>query len=565
MKPINYILALIFIISSGCMYSQQKEQQVTFNGNIGLFFDTYNYSEENFPTFRPKYPENELRLNANATLQIGEYLSIPFGINISNQKTLYNLPSLPEENLIDFIQNPKNDISINPEYKWIKSYLGSQTPNYSSLSTGDTPIFGIGMDLNPGKFIFSANYGLSQRAIESDAMFNIVGAYKQKIIATRIGYGKIDGPKFTLNFVKVKDDVNSVINTPLYDDPIEGITISPLIELKIKEKLLFKTETAASIFTSNLNNTFTIDDAIIESLSDIISVNASSNADISHVSSIDWISKKFTIGGEVKYIGPGFVPVGYRNIEKDILDYKVRSSFKLFKDKTSINGMFGIRTNNVQNTNLQSTKRVISTINIFSQISEAFSINANYSNFGFNNNEINNIIRVEMINNSFSLSPSYIFETSTINHQINANGSLTIFDQFDAISSAFVATTSKNFSLNYNLMFKEMPLNINLIGLFFNNEMPTSTIKMSNYGTTVSYKFFDKKLSPSLGFNLANITRDNFTTDHRFSMRLKAKYKITKKLQFNASYRLNNYKYGSRKPNAITNEHRMQFALLQNF
>ena len=114
-------------------------------------------------------------------------------------------------------------------------------------------------------------------------------------------------------------------------------------------------------------------------------------------------------------------------------------------------------------------------------------------------------------------------------------------------------------------MFKEMPLNINFIGLFFNNEMPSSTIKMSNYGTTVSYKFFDKKLSPSLGFNLANITRDNFTTDHRFSMRLKAKYKITKKLQFNASYRLNNYKYGSRKPNAITNEHRMQFALLQNF
>lgn len=565
MKHINYILSLIFIILSGCMYSQQKEQKVTFNGNIGLFFDTYNYSEENYPNFRPKYPENELRLNANATLQIGEYFSIPFGISISNQKTLYNLPELPEENLIDFIQNPKNDISINPEYKWIKSYLGSQTPNYSLLSTGDTPIFGIGMDINPGKFIFSVNYGLSQRAIESDAMFNIVGAYKQKILATRIGYGKIDGPKFTLNFVKVKDDVNSVINAPLYDDPIEGITISPLLELKIKEKLLFKTETAASIFTSNLNNSFTVNDAIIESFSDVISVNASSNADISHVSSIDWISKKFTIGGEVKYIGPGFVPVGYRNIEKDILDYKVRSSFKLFKDKTAINGMFGIRTNNVQNTNLQSTKRVISNINVFSQISDAFSINANYSNFGFNNNEINNIIRVEMIQNSFSLSPSYIFETSTINHQINANGSLSIFDQFDAVSSAFVATKSKNFSLTYNLMFKEMPLNINFIGLFFNNEMPTSTIKMSNYGTTVSYKFLDKKLSPSLGFNLANITQDSFTTDHRLSMRLKANYKITKKLQFNASYRLNNFKYGSKKPNAITREHRMQFALLQNF
>jgi hypothetical protein len=549
------------------LISQEKEKKriITFNGNIGLFFDTYNYNAQNYPTFRPKYPANELRLNVNATLQIGKYLSIPFGVSISNQKTLYNLPSLPEENLIDFIQNPRNNISINPEYKWIKGYLGTQTPTYSKLTTGDTPIFGIGIELNPKKFIFSANYGLSQRAIESDLFLNIVGAYKQKILATRIGYGKIDGTKITLNLVKIKDDINSVVNIPLYDNPIEGLTISPLIELHLKEKILFKTETAASIFTSNLNNSFSINDATIESFNSIITINATSKADISHVSSLDYISKKFTIGGEIKYIGPGFVPVGYRNIEKDILDYKLKSSFKLFKDKTSINGMFGIRKNNVKNTNLQSTKRVISNINVFSQISESFSINANYSNFGFNNNEINNVIRVEMINNSFSLAPSYKFKSEKINHQINVNGSLNIFDQFDAISNSFVATKSKNLSLNYNLMFKEMPLNINFISLFFNNKMPSSTIKMSNYGTTVSYKFLDKKLSPSLGLNLANITRGNFTTDHRFGMRIKAKYKITKKLQFNLSYRLNKYKYGSSRPNAITNEHRMQFALVQNF
>jgi hypothetical protein len=549
------------------LISQEKEKKriITFNGNIGLFFDTYNYNAQNYPTFRPKYPANELRLNVNATLQIGKYLSIPFGVSISNQKTLYNLPSLPEENLIDFIQNPRNNISINPEYKWIKGYLGTQTPTYSKLTTGDTPIFGIGIELNPKKFIFSANYGLSQRAIESDLFLNIVGAYKQKILATRIGYGKIDGTKITLNLVKIKDDINSVVNIPLYDNPIEGLTISPLIELHLKEKILFKTETAASIFTSNLNNSFSINDATIESFNSIITINATSKADISHVSSLDYISKKFTIGGEIKYIGPGFVPVGYRNIEKDILDYKLKSSFKLFKDKTSINGMFGIRKNNVKDTNLQSTKRVISNINVFSQISESFSINANYSNFGFNNNEINNVIRVEMINNSFSLAPSYKFKSEKINHQINVNGSLNIFDQFDAISNSFVATKSKNLSLNYNLMFKEMPLNINFISLFFNNKMPSSTIKMSNYGTTVSYKFLDKKLSPSLGLNLANITRGNFTTDHRFGMRIKAKYKITKKLQFNLSYRLNKYKYGSSRPNAITNEHRMQFALVQNF
>lgn len=560
-----YILTLTFFFSGCYLFAQEKEKNVNFNGTIGLFYDTYSFSEDNYPTFRPKYPDNELRLNANATLQIGKYLSIPFGISISNQKTLYNLPSLPEENLIDFIRNPQNNISVNPEYKWAKGYFGTQTPSYSRLTTGDITIFGAGIDINPGKFIFSANYGISQRAIESDSFFGIIGAYKQKIIASRIGFGKLDGTKFTLNFVKVKDDVNSVINAPLYDDPIEGITIAPLVEIVIKEKVFLKTETAASIFTSNLNNTYEINDAVIESLSDFITINASSRADISHVSSLEYISDKFSLGGEVEYIGPGFVPAGYRNIEKDILDYKINSSFKLFKNKTSVSGMFGIRTNNVQNTNLQSSKRAISNLNIFSQISEAFSIAATYSNFGFNNNEMDNLIRIEMINNSYSITPSYNFSSEKIMHQINANASLNLFDQFDTTLLDFVATTSKNFSLNYNLMFKEMPLNINLVALFFNNEMPSNSLKMSNYGTNISYKFFDKKLSPSFGINFANITRDNFTTDHRLSLKLKTKYKINKNLQFNVSYRLNNYNYGTSKPNAITNENRMQFALIQKF
>jgi hypothetical protein len=565
MKTSNYIFSILLILICSIVVAQEKDKPITFNGTIGLFYDTYSFSEENYPTFRAKYPDNELRLNANATLQIGEYLSIPFGISVSNQKTLYNLPSMPEENLIDFIRNPQNNVSINPEYKWAKGYFGTQTPNYSRLSTGDITVFGAGIDINPGKFIFSANYGLSQRAIESDAFLGLIGAYQQKIMASRIGFGKLDGTKFTLNFVKVKDDVNSVINEPLYDDPIEGITIAPLIEIVIKEKIFIKTETAAAIFTSNLNNTFAIDDDVIDSLSDIITVNASSKADISHVSSLDYVSDKFSIGGEVEYIGPGFVPAGYRNIEKDILDYKINSSFELFKNKTSISGMFGIRTNNVQNTNLQSTKRVISNLNIFSQISEAFSIAANYSNFGFNNNELDNYLRIEMINNSYSIAPSYSFESEKIMHQINANASFDLFDQFDTTLLDFVATKSKNFSLNYNLMFKEIPLNVNLIGLFFNNEMPSNSLKMSNYGTTISYKFFDKKLSPSLGINFANIIRDNFTADHRLSLKLKTKYKLTKNLQFNLSFRLNKYNYGTSRPNAITNENRMQFALVQKF
>ena len=123
----------------------------------------------------------------------GKYFSIPFGVNITNQKTSYNLPNVPTENLYDYIQNPRNNIHIDPKYKWFQSHLGSHTPNYSNLTTGDIQIFGVGFEMNPGKFILSANYGKSQIAIEPDALLNIPGAYAQKIYGMRIGYGKIEG------------------------------------------------------------------------------------------------------------------------------------------------------------------------------------------------------------------------------------------------------------------------------------------------------------------------------------------------------------------------------------
>ncbi len=566
MKSSILYFAIFIFSSSSILFAQgNSKKPIHITGNIGLYYDMYDYSEENHPTFRARYPDNLFRLNANATIQLGKHFSIPFGINITNQKTLYNLPNLPNENIIDYVQNPKNNISIHPKYKWVQAHIGTHTPDYSQFTTGDINIFGAGIDINPGKFILSFNYGISQRAIEQDSFLNTVGAYKQTLMATRIGIGKIEGSKFTINIVKIKDDITSLVTIPTGIKPIEGITFAPLIEVKFGKKIFFATETAASIFTSNLLNTFDIDSDIVTSVKDIITINASSKGDFSHTSSLEWKSKKFTLGGEVKYIGPGFVPAGFRNIEKDILDYKIKSSIKLFKGKTNISGMFGIRTNNLKNTTLQSTKRVISTINIFTKLTKKLSLNASYSNFGFNNNEINNVLRIEMINNTYNISPSYKFKTSSISHLIRLNWNKNDFDQFDTGSASFVSSESESYGINYNLFFKNFPLNINLMGLHLDNQTPATTFNMKNYTASFSYKLFNKKIKPSLIFNLAKISKPPFTTDKRFSSKFKLTYKINKKLQFKFAYKLNKYTYGTSRPNALTKEHRLQFSLLKRF
>ncbi len=563
----NTILFLLIITSALASLTAQdkkKEKLVKIDGNLGLFYDMYDFNTTNYPTFRPRYEDNIIRFTANANIQIGKHFSLPFGINVSNRKTTYNLPNVPDENLFSYVQNPRNNIHINPTYKWIKGHLGSHTPDYSTLTTGDIQIFGVGIDLNPGKLILSANYGKSQIAFEPDILLNIPGAYKQNLFGARIGYGKIEGSKFVLNFIKIKDDVNSVITQPIGYDPIEGITVSPLIEVKMFKNLSLKTETAASIYTNNLLAApMPFNNEIIDAVSDYVTVNSSSVADFSHATSLQWKSKTFLLGGEVKYIGPGFMPVGYRNIEKDIIDYKINTGFKLFKKKLDIKGMFGIRTNNIQNTTLQSTKRIISNMNVFAQLTKAFAVNVNYNNFGFRNNLDDNTLRVEMVNNSLSIAPSYQIQGKTKQHIITGNFSLNNFEQYDTTILDFVTTDSKTYNANYMLIFKNIPLNLGVTGMYLQNNSALTTLNISNYGFIAGYRMFDKKLRPSISINYATVNRDSFSADVRFNTKIKLKYKINKKMKLKVSYSLNNNKYGSSRPGAILNENKLQFSILK--
>lgn len=564
MIKVKSTLLFIIIIFNITAYSQNKEKTINIDGGIGLYYDGYTYEATNYSSFRPRNPSDLLRLNINANLSIGKYLSIPFGINVSNQKVSYNLPNLPEENLFSYVRNPRNNIHIDPKYKWLQFHLGSHTPNYSQLTTGDIQIFGAGVEMNPGKFILSANYGKSQLAIEPDPSLNIAGAYDQKIYGIQLGVGKIESSKFVLNFIKIEDDIFSVVNKPIGVDPIEGITISPLLEFKISDKITFKTETAGSIYTSNLDaNTNEFSESYMKTINDLVKLNTSSKYDFSHVTAIQFMSKKFSLGGEVQYIGPGFMPVGFRNIEKDIIDYKANMGLKLFKSKFDLKGTFGVRTNNIKDTKLESTKRIIGNVNLFAQFSKSFSLNANYNNYNFGNNENNSLIQIKMINNSYSVTPTYQINAKSINHLMSASISSISFEQFDIAANGFTNTNSKSFNANYMLIFKNNPLTIGFTGLLLENKSPVSDLNLINFNTNIGYKFFKKKMIPSLIIGYSIINKDSFTADKRINLKLKFMYKINKKLDFNLLYSLHNYRYGSYKPNGLLSENMLQLSLFQ--
>ncbi|MCH8494639.1 MAG: hypothetical protein LAT57_03285 [Balneolales bacterium] len=568
----NYgILAAVFVFGwvlllSHVATAQDNNSIFNFTGGFGLHYDGYQYSQENFPTFRPRHPANLGRFTADATLSAGQHFRMPFAISISTRQNSYNLPSLPDERLIDYIQNPRNNISFNPSYRWATAFLGTQTASYSELTSGDIPMFGVGLELDPGKFLFSVNYGKSQTGVEYDPFNNIAGAYEQRIFASRIGYGNLDGTRFTLNLVKSSDDPNSVQTAPPAIRPAEVLTLSPMIQVRMSPTVLLATEVAGSVNTSDLNGPdLPFEEKALDVLKRFIDINASSNADFSNVTSLEWRRDQFGIAGEVRYVGPGFQPAGYRTFERDIIDYTIRSDARMLSNRLMVNGTFGIRTNNLQSTTLDKTNRTIVNLNVFTQATEQLSVNTSYANFGFRNNVSLDTLRVEMINNTFSVTPTYQFKTENHTHVVSLTGSYNQFDDFNIFTGGFQSTLSYSLNTMYQVVFNAIPLNAGFQAMILENTTPVTDIRIINTGINVRYRMFDKKFTPALLVGHTYVLRDTFTADNRWRINLKADYKLYDGIDLRASYNFSNYRYGSSRPGALTFENRFQLALISRF
>ena len=563
----GWITGFMILLFSGINAQQNNNTSlINLDGIIGISYYNYQAKVIRNDYFRPHFPTDLLRFNLDATLSIGKYFRIPFGVNISNQEKTFNLPTLPEEGVYNYIRNPRNNVHLDPTYKWFHASIGSHTPQYSEFTSGDIQIFGAGIDINPGKFIFSANYGISQYAVEPIPDLRIAGAFEQKIWSGKIGIGKNDGTRFTLNFVKLQDDIHSLKNNPNGIFPQEGISFAPMFELNITKNIKLKSEIAASIFTDNLlaDDNF-IEDVDLSKVNKIVTINNSSVLDFAHVNSIRWGSKNFGIGAEVKYVGPGFMSVGYRNIEKDIIDYKLLMDFKLFKNKFTLNSSFGLRTNNITKTKLEKDKRVIGNVNMMAQFSKKFSLNLTYSNFGFRNNRRENMYRIEMVSNSFSATPTLVFTRNTNIQQISTTASFDQFSQYDIYSQSIIETENKILQSNYLIRFKKSGLRLMFFGMYLDNNSDLYAFQMQNAGFNIGYPLFKKKMKLDLYATYIRTERQNFTPDNRLNFKMRMRYKIGKKTNLNMSFSQNNNRYGSYRPGAEVQENRFEISLNQKF
>ncbi len=547
---ISFLILLTFL--SQFSFGQQKKKPVNISGDMGVYGDFYHMNSDTLGAVAPRRPDALGRLVVNVSINIKDF-SMPISMALPTGQFGVILPSVPKIpnapylNFKELVKNPLNRIGIAPKYKWCQVLLGSQIPHYSELSVGDLAVFGAGVNLTPGKFRLSVFSGTSQMAVQQDTTKNIQGIYARKIHSAKIGFGHEDSSHFYLIGSMMKDDTSSLKFKPTTLMPQTGILTAIDFRIKLSKKSYVKGEVAGSAFTRDMRS------KELPSFSpsppkDLFNPKESSRFDYASVLSIGRDGKNFGIKATGRYYGDGFVPMGYPFLQTDRLELTVDPRFLLFKNKIQLSGSIGIRVNNLSGIRATTTTQTIGSANLNLQVTENLSLAGSYSNFGFRNSVLNDTFRVEMVTESWSVSPSYNLQTKSSMHNFTLMYAQNVFNDFNTVTGKLNNNDASNGAFSYMLSMLKSPFSANTLISYFENNTSYGKLMTKAVNVGFGYKFFKKKLSTTAGLTYADNTLGATSSGSQIMTLLGVKYTVKKKISFALNGSINLFEFGDSRP-----------------
>lgn len=591
-KHSTIVLSLVVAFTSISSVITAKESDSTeswfsISGSATATMDLYEFSSDPTGFQIGRRPANLSRFLFSPVLKFGSF-SLPLNFMLTYPETNVTTPIVSNPTLSQYFQSPANIFgisSLSQNLGWASFNLGAFTPQYSELSGGDIQLFGGGIDLKPGDFRIAATTGIAQRAVASDLANGVQGAYQKDMYMAKIGYGKEDSSNVALNLVYSRDNISSISNNIISILPsrtIDGdsVTVIPAdtVRLRAEEGMIaslnskiiiidgisLKLEGAVSNFTRDQNaaeqdlegNPFAV----------IMTTRASTRTDIAGTTELAVKMKNWGFRLTGLYMGAGFVPIGNPFQQSDRFDIKISPFFKLFDGNLSINGSIGNRVNNLSGTKGETLSQLIASANVNANITEEFSINGSYSNFGIRNNQRNDTLKIENVSSAFSIDPSYTIAGESMIHLINTSFSLDQFQDFNVVSGVQNSNDTKTMLASYMLTLKESGLSVGTTGSYMENALPTGAVIIRSIGVNASIALLERTLFPTASFNVGSSTLAGSTTDTQNFIKAGIRWVAAKWISFNASYGNNGFEYGNPLLRGRTfSERFFQFSAISNF
>jgi hypothetical protein len=539
----------------------QKKDLFSINGTIGIFQDWYSMHATPKDSVLPRRPSSLTRIQFAPTFNIGP-VSLPFNINVTTKQTNVITPQVPNQNINQFLQNPLNNISFNPSYKWAQLLLGTQLPRFSELTAGDLTAFGAGFRLTPGKYRITFFHGVSQRAIEPDTANFINGIYKQTLTGFQLGYGREEESYFNFNFVQAKDDTNSVSQRPSGINPKQGVTTSVDGQKKFKQGWIIKGEMAGSIFNRNLLSVLP-DSSNPKFL--FFSTKDNFHSGYAGSFSAGKETDKYTASIKAKYLDENFIPAAYPFALTDIFEYTFNTSFKTWKQKLYFNGSIGQRFNNVSGNASTTSKQLIGNANLNVQFNDNWTLSSSFSNYGFRNINTTTQQKIENISSDFSISPTFSKQSERIYHLVTASYNRSHFKDYDYITTISSTNNSTLILFLYSQTYLQIPLNVTGSISYFKNNSSFGDYSLGNLSFEMGYKFVKNKLNTTIRFDYNSINFASYTPNTNLLTTLSVKYKLRKDWMMNLQGMVNMLNYGTERPGIRYTEDMLRTSLVYNF
>lgn len=538
---------------------QKDSLKVKISGNIGISYEGYRLSTNpETPTFySARRPNDLVRILFQPTISIGEF-KLPFNFNFSPMRNNFgsppfgfgNIPGFPKQSFSQWIANPMNNLGLNPSYKWIEIPLGTQYIKYSELSTGDVGAFGYGINLTPNKFRFRFFNGINQQAyqpfVDVPSNTTFVGAYKRTLTMAQIGLEN-PGKYFTgFNIVRGVDDSTSILSPlsgiPATPKPQESFIVSFVTKFKTEKGWYGETEIGTTIATRDI--TVNLPNPLVKNFNPFITTNLSSFRDHALMAIFGKKGKNLDIGLSTKWLGAGYYSMGYPFVQNDRLDVSIKTRFNAWKNKLNVVATIGQRTGNLSDT-ANITSQLIANANVFAQISDNFSINTNYNNFGF---QTAGLLGVRNVGHDLGFNPTYSWYNTNMSNLLSLTYNWSKYDETAYNNLSITNNNSHTGMLMYVPSFFTKPnFSTDASIMYYQNITNPGNIKLSiwTYAISAGQNFVKQKLNvrSQLQYNITTI--NTFSQGKNVMLILGADWNLSKRLSWNTSLSINLYKYGN--------------------
>lgn len=480
-KAVSGIVLLMLCVTSLLVAQQDKTPWFEFGSSIRLSATAYHISgqenrQEPFSYFLHGTPRVSIK-----------GFDIPISFILSNQQRS--------------IQQPFNRIGIAPRYKWIKAYVGYNTMALSKYTFSNRQFLGAGVELTPGKLRLAALYGRLQKAIREDSteagsnsflLQQSIPKFERRAFGGKIGIGSTNS-YFDLAAMKAYDVMGP-------DDPIDTLSVRPQenvalglqSKLKLSKFLELKMDLAASVYTrdtTSANYELTSD---LGWIGNILQPKESTQILFAGEAGLGY--KKPTWGIQLNYkrIDPDYKSMGVYYLQSDISQWTIAPNFSLLKKSLRIRGQIGIQKDNLYDTRLATSKRLIQSAHAQWNQSRFFQLGAYYTNFGLTQTPglkaLTDSTRISQVNGSYGFSPSFLITGLSWQHQVYGTVS---FNKLSFNKSSIVAPEDiRTRQLNIGYTVSPVSSNRYSVGAIFTSlatDATTSMTTSSGFGGTGSY------------------------------------------------------------------------------